>query len=376
MNTKRTVLFLIMLLSFSCTVFAQGSPVNSVELIKKNPGWLIKESASSFTILDDAGVRVSIKKDVKTVVAIGPVSLCAAIRALKAENKVVGVSEWISPYKTILPVMANLTDVVQVSESINYEKIYEINPDIILLMAHDFFKDIDQKLVSHIPVVRLTVNSAESLAKLGRILGRESEAREYIDWIISKTSVIEEKTAALGKNKIKEAFFYYGGDFGMSPPPPYGTYGKDNSKVNRSIKKAGGKSITWTLPGEWITVDPEWIIEKNPATIIREFFALDDDPAMGYDTNDNVKVKKMMEQIVSSPAFATSDAVKNKDVHICSGLFIQAYWFIGLNYYAKWLHPELFKDIDPEAVHQEFLTKFLRLDYDLKHRGVFSYSAR
>ncbi len=376
MNIKRKVLLCILLLNFVCTVFAERSFIKSVEPIKKNPGWLIKESASSITILDDGGVEVFMKKEIKTIVVLGAIPLCVTIRALNAENKVVGVSDWISQCKTILPVMGNLTDIVQVSESINYEKIYEINPDIVLVMAHYFSENIDKKLASNIPVVRLKMNNTESIAKLGKILGRESEAREYIDWIISKTTVIEERTATFGKNEIKEAFFYYGGDCGMSLPPPYGTYGKDNFKVNGSIKKAGGKSITWTLPGEWITVDPEWIIEKNPSTIIRDFFALDDDSAMGYDVNETVKVKKMMEQIVSSPAFAASDAVKNKDVHICSGFFIQAYWFIGLNYYAKWLHPELFKDIDPEAVHQEFLTKFLRVDYDLKKRGVFSYSVR
>ena len=40
---------------------------------------------------------------------------------------------------------------------------------------------------------------------------------------------------------------------------------------------------------------------------------------------------------------------------------------------AKWFHPELFEDLDPQAIHQEFLTEFQRLDYDLDERGVFVY---
>jgi iron complex transport system substrate-binding protein len=33
----------------------------------------------------------------------------------------------------------------------------------------------------------------------------------------------------------------------------------------------------------------------------------------------------------------------------------------------------MFKDLDPKAVHQEYLTRFQRLDYDLDDRGVFIY---
>ncbi len=40
---------------------------------------------------------------------------------------------------------------------------------------------------------------------------------------------------------------------------------------------------------------------------------------------------------------------------------------------AKWLYPDLFEDLDPEAFHQEYLTEYQRLDYDLSEHGVFVY---
>ncbi len=46
---------------------------------------------------------------------------------------------------------------------------------------------------------------------------------------------------------------------------------------------------------------------------------------------------------------------------------------IGTAYMAKWFHPELFEDLDPEAIHQEYLTEFQGLDYDLNEHGVFVY---
>ena len=47
--------------------------------------------------------------------------------------------------------------------------------------------------------------------------------------------------------------------------------------------------------------------------------------------------------------------------------------FIAAAYMAKWLYPELFKDLDPKAIHQEYLTRFQGLDFDLDGHGVFVY---
>ena len=46
---------------------------------------------------------------------------------------------------------------------------------------------------------------------------------------------------------------------------------------------------------------------------------------------------------------------------------------LGYAYLAKWLHPDLFKDFDPQAIHQEYLTRFMGIDYDLDEHGVFVY---
>jgi len=43
---------------------------------------------------------------------------------------------------------------------------------------------------------------------------------------------------------------------------------------------------------------------------------------------------------------------------------------------AKWFYPELLSDIsveDIESVHQEYLTRFMGLDYDLSELGTFVY---
>jgi iron complex transport system substrate-binding protein len=42
---------------------------------------------------------------------------------------------------------------------------------------------------------------------------------------------------------------------------------------------------------------------------------------------------------------------------------------IGISYMAKWFHPDLFKDLDPEELHREYLRRF----QDIKYQGIYVY---
>ena len=54
-------------------------------------------------------------------------------------------------------------------------------------------------------------------------------------------------------------------------------------------------------------------------------------------------------------------------------LMITPRFVVGIAYWAKWFHPELFSNLDPQEIHQEYLTDFMRIDYDLSEHGVFAY---
>lgn len=46
---------------------------------------------------------------------------------------------------------------------------------------------------------------------------------------------------------------------------------------------------------------------------------------------------------------------------------------ICIAYWAKWFHPDLFEDLDPEAIHKEYLDRFQRIDYNIDEGGGFVY---
>ena len=82
----------------------------------------------------------------------------------------------------------------------------------------------------------------------------------------------------------------------------------------------------------------------------------------------------MREAILNRPGFDNITAVKENRVYlITSDICDRSCNSIGIAYMAKWFHPDLLKNLDPKAVHQEYLTRFQRLDYDLDDQGVFIY---
>jgi len=78
--------------------------------------------------------------------------------------------------------------------------------------------------------------------------------------------------------------------------------------------------------------------------------------------------------ITVRPAWDTITAVKNDRVYILSNDILGgAQHFIGIAYLAKILHPTRFEEMDPKIIHQEYLTRFQGLDYDIDEEGVFIY---
>ena len=70
------------------------------------------------------------------------------------------------------------------------------------------------------------------------------------------------------------------------------------------------------------------------------------------------------------------DAVKNDRVYATHAILIYAPgpgYQIGVAYLAKLFYPELFGDLDPMAMHQEYIDRFQGIDYDVSDQGVFWY---
>jgi iron complex transport system substrate-binding protein len=131
---------------------------------------------------------------------------------------------------------------------------------------------------------------------------------------------------------------------------------------------AGGINVASGLKSPQGTVDIEWLAQQNPDVILGVAYA------GSYADDDVMKLRTQYDELLSLPALKEVPAVKNKRIYVLSYRYTN-----GLTYpaararVAKWFYPQQFADIDPSAIHQEFVTDFLGSSYDVTKNGTFSY---
>ena len=82
------------------------------------------------------------------------------------------------------------------------------------------------------------------------------------------------------------------------------------------------------------------------------------------------KAEKFLKEIVTRKEVAGTDAAKNGRMLILEEMMVDGTRsYIGSLYLAKWLYPDLFEDLNPEEVHEEYFEKWLGVPY----KGIWAY---
>lgn len=369
-NVYRLLLPFLILLMPSLLFAAGGQETTDTEKSgTENSSWFVEETEEYIRIKDKSGRIVKLEKPVKTVIANGMGDVFATLRALGADDKLIASNEYVRRNAAFFPRIAKLPSFCT-TEQVNSERVFSMDPDLIL--SKPFFdSQYSDAVRESYPIVNINVESPEDIRMLGALVGKKEEAEAYIAWIESYTSMIQEQISKLREDQLKELFIYYGGEYGMAPPPPYGSFGRDNSR-NALVRQAGGISISEAIPGDWVSIDPEWLVEQNPALIIREIY-LTGDYLMGYRGKGPAVLEEKVSEISDRPAFSGSGAVHDGAVYCFYGDLFEDAWFLGLGYLAKLLHPDLFQDFNPQQMHQEYIDRFQGIDYDVAEQGLFLY---
>lgn len=329
---------------------------------------IINGQEKNLTFIDAQGKAVTIKKPIAKIVVLSDPQ-ADAIRILGAEDKVVGISSSLADEKILLQKISELPTVGGDArgQGTDYEAILALNPDIVL-PAGTGDAELEEKLNHRVSVVRFDLYKPEILPKeimeLGYILDKKSQAKEFGDFYSRILNTIKEGTANLSDNE-KPRVFYCG-----YPSAGYRYYAiLPNQWLGSVCDIAGGNNIAEDLAGP--EVDPEWVMVQNPDIIlVHEGSKL----PSGYDTDDVSGAEKVIKQITNETGFANIDAVKKKRIYIeTSDIDSGTQSFIAMAFMAKLFHPDIFKDLDPKSIHQEYLTRFQRIDYNPNEHGVFFY---
>lgn len=294
------------------------------------------------------------------------------IRILGAQDRVVGVDSDASSsiqYRWRYMPEFNKTPSIGHRNDCDVEKILEIKPDAVIVHAKNEWgcPDLEKKIEdSNIDVVRLGTSESQfavpSLMILSYMLDEVDNAKEYREWQHGYLEMVKERVSSISADERLRVFV----------DRPGNTTAARGSGYAEVVEMAGGRNIATDLAGGWQgyypTVDTEWVLKENPdAMVILGFSA-------GYEVDNESILKARYDQVLGIPGFVNIKAAKDNKVFVsATPHLLGPGYHIGVLYFAKWFYPDLFEDLDPQSVHQEFIDRFQHVDYRLDEHGVFAY---
>ncbi|OWV89194.1 iron ABC transporter substrate-binding protein [Rhizobium sp. R635] len=331
--------------------------------------------AEQKTITDVIGREVKVDLPAKRVVLGFYFEDYMAVGGEKAYDSVVGISReawegWVpANWKMHLAHRASIGDIADVGEveaqTFSIEKVLSLNPDLVIL-ADWQYQALGQdahRLEEHgIPVVVVDYNAqtverhVASTLLFGQLTGQDARGKEIADFYAGALKDVADRIAASGKPKPKVYV-----EFGNKGPAEYSfTYGKNMWGAMSTA--AGGDNIAAPFVEWWGPINPEQVLASKPDAIFisgRENNKSETALPMGQ----GVKADEAREKL---KAFETrqgwSELPAVKDGHlfgVYQGASRTLSDFAMVQYIAKQLYPEQFKDVDPVADYLGYYKKYL-----------------
>lgn len=310
------------------------------------------------TVVDPNGDTVNVPQPVGSIVCLDSIAT-EIVCALGCENRIIGVDT-----SSVFPPSVAQIPTVGESYSPSIEQILELNPDLVLGGAPiNYFNNQTSHQIeaAGIPVficeaINPPLNSNESMVdstctlvtQLGLILDEQTNATKLVNYMQTYESLVNERLANLTASEKPSVYYEWYTDWQTELVP--------------SIAQAGGINIAENESQYAPIVSPEFVTQANPGVIIR----------MISSPNHNMAdFTTARSEIMSRPALQDTTAVKEGNVYICDyGITGGIESVVGYVQWAKWLHPSLFDDIDPAAMHQQMVQEFFG---NVTLEGVYAY---
>ena len=330
---------------------------------------IINGTVEQLIVMDEANRTVRIDMPVKSVVPL--VDRDAKILGvLGATGLAVAVSDNIKDskeYKATLPSLTDLESVGSWTEP-DLEKLLQIEPDLLIAYSTSA-ENINNSIGNRVAVLGFASSTPHStkdeLLKLSYVLNKRENAEIYFKEFHDKyLNIIKDRLVDIPDDDRPRVYI-------ESNSGNYRTYNK-NSVVQKLVDLAGGRHIFSDIEGNgaFATLGAEEIMKRNPDIIIK--YA--EKNSSGYEVSDPSKMEALRNEILDRPELAEVNAVKSGRVYVMSSyLSYGTDYPVLLLYWSKWLHPDLFRDMNPDEIHREYLSMFSETNYSPENGEIFVY---
>lgn len=345
--------------------------------------------ASAAELVDIAGRKVEIELPAKRVL-VGEARQIHTIAALTGEHLLDRIVGWrddfftkdpdsYTAYSERFPAIADLPRFGYVpNNTFDLEAAIALAPDVITLnleaqkVAAE--SGIEQKAAAAgIAVVYVDFridaekNSEKSIRILGQIFGADARAEALIAFRRQQVARVVDRLAEV-PNLVRPKVFVErapGNDAENGCCRSFGPY-----NFGAMVEQAGGHNIAADVikttfgdlnleqliiddPDHYIATGSNWAAESKTNRFVHVGRGADPQAARG-------KLASLMERT----GFSDLKAVKSGKVHAVWHQFYGIpYEFVAIQQFAKWFHPDLFADLDPEETFQELHRTFLPVAY-------------
>ncbi|WCK03066.1 ABC transporter substrate-binding protein [Agrobacterium tumefaciens] len=323
-------------------------------------------TAAEKTITDVIGREVKVDIPAKRVVLGSYFEDYMAVGGEKAYDSVVGISleaweGWVpANWKMHLAHRASLADIADVGEveaqTFSVEKVLSLNPDLVILADWQYKAlglDADRLEEEGIPVVVVDYNAqtverhVASTRLFGQLTGQEQRGKEISEFYAGSLKDVADRLAKSGKPKPKVYV-----EFGNKGPAEYSfTYGKNMWGAMSTA--AGGDNIAAPFVEWWGPINPEQVLASRPDAIFVSGRENNKNPAalpMGQAVKP-ADAREKLKAFETRQGWGELPAIKNGQLFgVYQGASRTLSDFAMVQYIAKQLYPEQFKDVDPSQL--------------------------
>ncbi|ACI50080.1 periplasmic binding protein [Gluconacetobacter diazotrophicus PA1 5] len=333
------------------------------------------------TITDLAGRSVDIPAHVHRII-LGEGRLIYALAPLEKSHLFDRIVGWqgefrdadvqsYDKYVATFPAAAKVALIGKTTaDTISPEKVLDLRPDLAILSVSGHGPAASSELVAqlqsaHVPVVFVDFrahpldDTVPSMRILGAVLDRRAEAEAYIAFYQAHLDRIRTRVATLPQSARPTVFLEM-----LAGTRDSCCHTAGNGNMGAFIDAAGGRNIAAPLlPGYIGDIALEQVIAANP-----DIYIVDGTkgPAyqglgvhMGAET-DPASARASVQAVLQRPGISTLSAVKDGHAYgLWHSFYDSPYNILAVEVMAKWFHPDLFRDVDPEATRTELYARFL-----------------
>jgi iron complex transport system substrate-binding protein len=341
-------------------------------------------SVSAATVIDMAGRSVTIPAKVDRIL-LGEGRLFYAVSLLEGKKPFDRIVGWQGDFRKLdtqtyaiyqarfpqidnIPLIGNTT-----ADSISPEKVLTLNPDIAIfgLSGHGPGKNselVNQLEKAGVPVVFVDFrtsplkNTLPSMRVLGKVLHREQQAENYINFYQDHARQVTDITNKIPQDKKPSVFIEL---HAGSSEECCGSAGKGN--MGDFIDQAGGNNVAKNLlPGALGTVNLEKVLAANPDIYIASGGKAPDSQAPGIVLGAQVtpeQAQTSLQKVLNRKGINTLSAVNDgRSYAIWHNYYNSPYNLLAIQSFAKWFYPEQFVSLDPKRTMDDLYSQFLAVE--------------